>query len=403
MRMNKVVTRRAFCLILAAVGLFLAACGDKTEITDLTIVTGLGIDQDGKNVRVTVQVRKAGEGAQSAGGTGQQGESGSQYINLAASGKTVEEAVQNLRKIIPRRLYFAHNTVVVFGRQFAKNGIDSALDFLLRSREFRRTQLFCVTSGTARDVLDANVGAEQVTALGLQRLLLPEDIEFFVVKITEILFLNELLSPSHVPVMTWIDVKRGQAILQGVALFRGDKLAELLPTQLAQSLFLLRGETETYTVELPCKQPGQKSMFRVRFIQRELKPVRKGEDVSFYVRIRGTAEPIEMCGGNFLKPETIREMGKDVNDELQRQLRKTVVFLQRRKLDGAMFGSAVYRSDPQWWRAHSKEWPQMFARVSVRIDTQVEVTRPGMTTTTPESNYTPELFPPKSVPGGNQP
>jgi spore germination protein KC len=402
-RLNTSVFNRAFCLMLLTVGLFLTACGDKTEISDLTIVVGFGIDQEGKNVRVTAQVRKTAEGAQATGATGQQAGPGRQYTNLTASGRTVEEAVQNLRKITPRRLYFPHNTVVVFGRQFAGNGIDPALDFLLRSREFRRTQLFCVTSGTARDLLNTTVGAEQVSALGLQRLLLPEDIEFLVAKTTEMVFLNELLSPSHVPIMTWVDVERGQAILKGTGLFRGDKLAELLPAQLAQSLFLLRGEMKTFTVELPCQQPNQKSMYRLRFIRRELNPVRKGGDMSFHVRIRGKGEPVTMCHGNYMEPETINKMEKDVNSEMQQRLRKTVDYLQQRGLDGAMLGSSVYRVDPQWWRSHAREWPQLFARMPVKIDVQVDVTRPGMFTTPPEIHYTPELYPPKSAPGGDRP
>jgi spore germination protein KC len=402
-RLNTSVFKRAFCLMLITVGLFLTACGDQTEISDLTIVVGLGIDQDGKNVRVTAQVRKTAEGAQAAGATGQQAGPGRQYINLTASGRTVEEAVQNLRNFTPRRLFFPHNTIVVFGRQYARNGINPALDFLLRSREFRRTQLFCVTSGTARDLLNTAVGAEQVSALGLQRLLLPEDIEFFVVKTTEMFFMNELLSPSHVPLMTWVDAERGQAILKGTGLFRGDKLAELLPAQLSQSLYLLRGEMKTFTVDLTCKQPNQKSMYRVRFIQHEIKPVRKGGDVSFHVRIRGSGEPVTMCHGNYLEPEMIKHMEKEINHELQKRLRKTVSFLQQRRLDGAMFGSAVYRADPHWWRSHAKEWPQLFARTQVKIDAQVDVTRPGMFTTPPEIHYTPELFPPNSVPGGDRP
>jgi hypothetical protein len=127
-------------------------------------------------------------------------------------------------------------------------------------------------------------------------------------------------------------------------------------------LSLLRGETKTYTVELPCKQPNLKSMIRVRFIRHELKAVRKGEDTSFHVRIQGHAEPVTMCQGDFLEPETIKKMENDVNREMVQRLRKTVVFLQQRRLDGAMMGSAVYRVDPQWWRAHAKEWPQLFAR-----------------------------------------
>jgi len=337
-RMKKSVFKGAFCLMLAAFGLFLAACGDRTEISDLNIVVGFGIDQDGGNVRVTAQVRKVAEGSQAAGGSGQQGGGGAEggYINLTASGMTVEEAVQNLRKIVPRRLYFAHNTVVVFGSQFAKDGIDPALDFLLRSREFRRTQLFCVTSGTAEDVLTATVGPEQVNALGLQRLLLPIDIEYFVVKTTEMVFLNELLSPSHAPLMNWVDVERGRATLKGVGLFRGDKLAEMLPDPLAQSLFMLRGEIETFTLELPCDQSNRKSMYRIRFIRHELNPVRKGGDMSFHVLIRGTGEPVTMCRGNYLDPETAKSMENDVNHELQQRLRKTVVFLQKRRLDGLM-------------------------------------------------------------------
>jgi spore germination protein KC len=402
-RMNTSVFKRAFCLMLAAFGLILAACGDKTEIADLNIVVGFGIDQDGKNVRVTAQVRNAVVGAKATGSMGQQGGEGRDYVNHSASGRTVEEAVQNLRTIIPRRLYFAHNTVVVFGRQFAVRGIDPALDYLIRSREFRRTQLFCVTSGAARDVLTADVGAEQVNALGLQRLLLPEDIEFTVVKSMEMVFLNDLLSPSHVPHMTWVDVERGQAILKGVGLFRGDKLAELLPNHLAQPLLLLQGETNTFSVELPCKQPNQKSIIRVRFIKRELHPVQKGGNMSVHVRIRGSGDPVSICRGDFLETETIEKMEKDVNRELQLRLQKTVDFLQERRLDGVKWGTEIYRFDPQWWRAHAREWPQLFARMPVKIDSQVDVNRPGMYTTTPEIHYTPELYPPKSVPGGDRP
>jgi Ger(x)C family germination protein len=390
--------------MLAAAGWVLSACGDLTEISDLNIVVGFGIDQDGRDVRVTVQLRNTGVGATSTEGMGQQGGGGGgkEYINLSSEGRTVEEAVENLRRVAPRRLYFAHNTVVVFGREYAENGIDPVLDFLLRSREFRRTQLFCVTSGTAEEVLHATVGGmEQVNALGLQRLLLPADIEFVIAPTTERIFLNQLLSPSHVPLMTWVDVEREKATLKGVGLFRGAKLAELLPFQLAQSLLLLRGEIETYTVELPCDQPNRKSVVRIRFIRHELKPLRKGGDIAFHVHIRGTGEPVTMCHGNYLEPETFKKMKKAVRSQLEQQLRKTVAFLQQRKLDGAMFGSAVYRVDPKWWRAHAKEWPRLFGKVPVKIDVQVDVTRPGMLTTPPEHNYTPELFPPKSVPGGD--
>jgi spore germination protein KC len=247
------------------------------------------------------------------------------------------------------------------------------------------------------------VGAERVNALGLQRLNQPVDIELFIMNTMEMVFLNELLSPSHVALMNWIDVERGQAAFKGVGLFRGEKLAELLPDQLAQTLLLLRGETEIYTVKLPCPQSNRKSVIRLRFFQHELLPERKNGDISFHVRIRGSGEIVTVCRGSYLEPETVKRMEKDVNQELGQQLRKTIAFLQRRKLDGVMLASAVYRSDPEWWRTHAKEWPQLFARMPVKIDAQVDVTRPGMLTTPSEEYFTPQLFPPKSMPGGDRP
>ncbi|WP_139234824.1 hypothetical protein, partial [Alicyclobacillus macrosporangiidus] len=203
----------------------------------MNIVIALGIDRtDNGLVQLTAQIVNP-NAVPSAGG-GQSGSGGGQpFLIRDETGSSIEEAVEKFKADVPHRMYLAHNTLVVFGSDYAKQGIDKAFDYFERNRYFRRNQLFLVTPGQARDVLSAPSDPEPLNALGLRDLVEQVGEMFRVVDSGQLEVMKEYLSPSQAPVLSLVDRDAtGHLLMKGVAVFRGAKMADVLTVEETKAL-----------------------------------------------------------------------------------------------------------------------------------------------------------------------
>ncbi|MBX6395287.1 MAG: Ger(x)C family spore germination protein [Alicyclobacillaceae bacterium] len=380
----------------------LSGCWDRVEVSDLAILVGLGIDQTPEGIEVTAQVINATQSGKQMGSGKQDGSQDKEqpFLNYRERGATLQEAIHRFYRLIPRRLFVSHNTVVVFGRQFAEQGFQRALDYLERDRNFRRSQLFLVTSGSARDLLSEKTGLERLTARGLRKMVdLQTNTSGSEVSI-ELRVMNELLNPSGCPTMAWVDPDGNTPRVKGLGLFRGDRLVDLLPFRDARGLLWILGKAQRAQVSVPCphgQSSGKEQKISVSLLSTavDIDPEPGPAGPIFRVRLRGDGEVHTLCPGETLSPASMHRWSQLVEQEIQREMERTVERLKEKNVDAAQFGTRIFRKDPAWWRRIARQWPDLFQTCQVQYDVHIHLLRAGMISHPPQTDYTPENYPPR--------
>ncbi|KJB84520.1 hypothetical protein AZ66_30790, partial [Paenibacillus sp. E194] len=113
------------CLLLLLLGLLVSGCWNRREMNDLAIAVGMGIDKaENGQYEVFVQVVDPGEvSARKPSGNR------APVTLYSAKGNTVFQAIRRMTTITPRKVYFSHLRIFVFGEEMAREGISKPLDF----------------------------------------------------------------------------------------------------------------------------------------------------------------------------------------------------------------------------------------------------------------------------------
>ena len=109
-------------LVLLSMCFILSGCAKKVEISQLGIVSGVGIDNTDSGYLMTALVGNPSSVA------------GNQFntlpvYSISAEGKTLFEAYRELSTLTAQVLYLPHISVIVISEEIAKEGIDPVLDF----------------------------------------------------------------------------------------------------------------------------------------------------------------------------------------------------------------------------------------------------------------------------------
>lgn len=143
--------------VVAVIGLVLllatAGCWDREEIENLAFVTALGIDrteEGGYEVTVHIAkpfaISKPSEGSVSLE---------KPFFVMSSTGRTVVEAMAKLLSTVPRRLFLAHNRVLLLGEPCSRDGVAGIVDYFLRDPQARCLVRVQVVKGTtAKDFLN---------------------------------------------------------------------------------------------------------------------------------------------------------------------------------------------------------------------------------------------------------
>src|SRR5690554_1050159 len=153
---------KAFIFILInLLTIFLLGCWDAMELDELGISLVMGFDVEDEKVLLTAEVIQP-VSSQTDNGSGNS--SSVKYIQ--GIGNNIFEAYRDITLKFDRRIFRAHNKVIIFGEDFAKRGLATHIDELIREREHRETAYILIAKeAKAYEVMGINVGLEQIPAV----------------------------------------------------------------------------------------------------------------------------------------------------------------------------------------------------------------------------------------------
>ena len=380
------------------VAVSLPGCKDLQEVDDISMIVALGIDEaDDHQVQVSGQIvdpmaaRSAGK--QSGGGGGKAFTVHSEY------GSTVEEAINKFDEHLPRKTFLSHNSVVVFGQTDAEHGIGRALDYLERNRRLRNELLVVATDRAVR-LLSAPANPESLNAGALRYLVEHGEEKSVTIDSTQLTFMRQYLSPSHVPLLARVDVNsEGQLGQYGLGVLDGGKLVDCLSPEEANALLLFLEPTQQHTITLPCdnRQISDLGMtVRILSTQTKVRPMVRGHQIGFNVQVRGQAEIERVCPTDKLTPDMYRNVELQVQHNIETRMHHILSREKGKHLDAMQFGTALFQAYPAVWHRVAQRWNNMLPAVPVHLDVKIHMFRSGLTSKAPDAEYTREGLAPRA-------
>ena len=404
------VDRGLGLVLIVGLSLASAGCWDSEEVNNLALILALGMDFAPRgHLDVTFQIAVprnlagapgAGGGGGTGGGPGGGGTSGGQpgFETLTVRARNVSEAIDHLTANFARRPTLIHLEVLVVGEELARRGLAGPVGGLEDIPDFRGNVVLLVARGRASSLLTIQPLVEPRPSRYLERLIHINHAAGKTPLIRVSDFLIALEDPALEPVAPLLErVEAGagggrrprillgapsKALLIGVAVFRGDRLAAEFDLQQARMAQMLRGEWSPGTLTLP--DPEERdlplSLF-VRRVETSVRARREGDQVALAVRLELEGELREVYRPG-MPPATQAEMevvGRALEGWLEPRLEEVVRLSQADfRADSFGFGRRLrpgFANLSEWL---AFDWPARYPEARIAISVRASVAQPGL-------------------------
>jgi spore germination protein KC len=376
-------SRVGILLSLLAVLMLVSGCWDKKELNEVAVVIGVGVDldPDGK-YQVTAQVIKpTTQGANSAGG-------GSELPtwSISSSGKTYTDAVSELNRISPRRLYWPHLQIVIFGQEMAKAGIAPVLTWFERDRDSRSGTFVVVTRGTAEDLLNQKIELGSVPAKSMADLINNAQIRQLPARQMTLRKLTAILVTPGID--TTLDIINPKKIrgkvetyeLAGAAIFRGDKMVASVTNETVHGLAIASNKYENAILTVACpKNDKAYATYLLTDFQSKLRADWVDGRVLARLRvfIEGNVND-QTCQEQLLEPAAMDALELIIADKIRTLVSDMYEEGVKKHADVFGIGRKLRMTHPDVWRKVSKNWRSELRHVKLEIQTDANIRRGGL-------------------------
>ncbi|WRS27792.1 Ger(x)C family spore germination protein [Oscillospiraceae bacterium MB08-C2-2] len=373
----KKARRVAVLLLCVSLILLLCSCWSQRELNSLAIVTGVALDvgDEPDSLKLTAQVVKPGElGA----GSSAQGHSGEKaFVNISYTDKSILSAARGITHMQNRRLYFAHNDVLIFSQDLAKQNIGEGLDSFTRDYEGRMNVNMLIARDTASEILNEDVELEKVPAIHISGMMENQKSNSETVIMTLRDFAIATLSESTAPVVSMVELYESEgkkyARMQGTAVFKQGKMIGELNT--AETRGLLRITDKAVAGAVTVETEWGQVVLEIQYSKSRLKPV-KAADGSIHMEL------VVDVDGVLQSNETYQDMSTPENVEMLKGKMKEFILsdidsalAKARELsaDVFSFGDAIHREYPKEWKQIKDSWEEEFPKIQLNTQIKVEL------------------------------
>lgn len=380
---------KRFLLALFTLLLLLTGCAGKRELNELAIVMAVGIDkgEDG-NVRVTAQIPRPSDARGQTGAPS--GQTGDAVWSVSAEGKTIFEAIRNLGRFSPRRIFWAHNFIIVINEEFAKAGIQDVIDFFTRNPELRMNTWVAVTPDKAIEVVTTITGLEVIPGEAVDKLFRYSAITSQAPRTTMRNLYSSYLSHGTDPVLTRIKlVEKGvsnkepgkmkvkQVELAGAGVFKKDKLIGVLEGDEVRGLMPFIDRLESVILSVSCpKDESENVSLELRHQNFKVTPGYEGGKPKFQVKLDSYSSIAEAdCPISLKDKEQVDDMEKELEELLYNDIKKIVDKVQNEyKADILRLGEEFNNKYPSEWKQLRANWSESLqdAKVDIVVDAKIK-------------------------------
>lgn len=370
---------------------FLTGCWDNYDVSEIAIVTAIGIDRSENGLwSVTWQILKPD--AANPGIEG--GQSGKAYTNYTGTGLTLNEAHKELILYSGRKPFYGHVQVILIGESLAKEGIVEALDLFERQYEFnQKVKMLLTKDMKAAELLDAESDLEDLPAAHLSTLI---DANKFTGKVIDLSFYKLIMELESYGKSTVISALSSQKTeekttttiksmqMDHAGIFKEGRLVGYIDSTQVQSYLLITNPNlrETlFTIKHPKSPETYISLEIMRGeAKREIKL--EGNRLKGTITVSLLARIADVHESRFpLDPDTFDEIENALSVYIKNNLTNLIDDLQNRfGTDAIGFGQIVYKKEHNFWKNLEDDWDAYFIQMPIYVNVNVHIKRTGFIT-----------------------
>lgn len=373
-------------LIMLILLILLTGCFGKVEIDELPIVSALGVDKCEEGFKVSTQVIRP-----KVVGRVQQGIQGANVFMFTTNGESVNEALRKMSVYYKNKVFLGHMQLLVFGEDYAKEGVKDAIEYFFESPLTRQRFLIAIVKeGKAEDLLkiqtpmldtpateiNASIEnnakyygnsvityADEVYASSLSR--------EFNVAITGLKVEGDPEEGSDNKNLESIDIK-AKIKVSGVGLFRDDKLIGWLDDEETIGYNRIRGllKSTVHTVYLDEEDITSIETNSAK-IKREIKIIDDIPEITINYKVTGVVPSVST--NKFLEKEEISHLEEQTVKIIKETMEKALSKIKEYKIDAFFLGEIINDKFPKYWEKVKDNFSEIIPHIKMNFNVTVTI------------------------------
>lgn len=324
-------------LILLIIPFLLTGCFDYNELSDLAIVSGIGIDYENEEYSVTFEIlstKKEGDTSASSG-----------TYNVSSKGSTVVEAFSNNGNLMDKVPYFEHVDVIIISEEVAKYHLKEVGEYIIRTSKLRNETFLVIAKDTkASEIIKATTKDQPVAASFITNMLennKNSSSAGYFIPYTEIL--NSILTDGEDAIISVVSISEEndekKPKLVGLGVLKDFELKYIFDTKQAAIINVLNNfGAQTVYFENKCDNGG---VIVVSIYESEIKlePTDKNVKVSGKINARINEDT---CNDNMRDEKVYEKLQKQFTIIIENNMRDVLKELQKTGSNALKIGKIYY-------------------------------------------------------------
>ncbi len=352
-----------------------------TELSDLMIMQGIGIDVSNNEFKVTVEILNN----EQSGSPGGNGNSDNKTKIYTAKGETVGEALRKLITKSGNEPMFAHNRVVVIGEEAANRNLSDILDFFERNYDSRASQLLCIAKNTTGEtVIRAKLLTDTIKSKILENMLEESAKQSLVPKVRIIDAVNYMKDETSGICIPAVKVEKNgeneNYELDGCALFGRDSTFSMyIDSTTAEGIAILNDKIEegVISADLP---NGQKASFYINKGKSRYEITQENGVLQYNLKVAISCDLEGVQGDEYFSTDTgvLETFQTAVAGSLCKKAENTLIVLQgKHGADVVRYGKRLRLKENDLYHNMKNDWDKVFPEIKLNIVADVTIRRIG--------------------------
>ena len=372
--------------------IFLSGCSDARELTDLELITAIGLEKAKDGYKVSIQLLNNSE----LGGEKTRGSTVVSVYSIEA--KTTFEGLRKITNQSSRKLYASSMDILVIDEQLAKDGIMDILDFFMRDNEFNNNVLIILSRDVkAEEILSIKTPMERNPMVKIRNSVVNnQNVYGSLVLYSLEDLLKILLEPGVSPVISAFTIEgdkeamserknietiKTKAILTGrnVGVFADDKLVGYLSETETIGYNFIKNRIKSTVLSV--EYNGKRIVLEVMNSKAKIK-IKKNEnqiDAEVKIDIKGGISEV-LAEIDFDDKNEIKKLISLFEEEITRIVNSTITVSQTKyKSDILGIGNLVYKKYPKYYQQFENNWNDEYPKVDIKTNISIDIVSIGKT------------------------
>lgn len=303
---------------------------------------------------------------------------------LTTIGHTSKEIHFNLASLTERKLVSGQIRVVLYGNELAEQGILPLSDTLFRDSEIGSQIHLAIVQGRAVEYFLKRYPDKPSTDLYLYQLLRKQMEHNVIPKSNLHTFLHDVYDSGKDAILPYLRLGKEDVILDGLAVFKDDKMVGRLNAQESRLLAYMTGtlsigELETELPELTSHSERARVLMMYLKLQHKIDVSQAGNRPKFQIHLQVKGAVSEYTGSQDLeKPDTITRLEKQLEAKLQKDANAVLHKLQKELHSDPMGFGEMYRAHGYVEELKKTEWRKLYQQADIGVDVKIRIMQTGM-------------------------